>query len=351
MSSYAHLLHQRLRNQCLYRPAAHTPADIVSWLGAVQSQDFTGAKWALGLRAPGLSNTDIDRAFDTGAILRTHVLRPTWHFVAPADIRWLLALTGPRVQALSAYYYRQQELDPPLIARSRAVFEQALQGGTHLTRSALAAALQRAGIAASGQRLALLVMHAELDAVICSGPRHGKQFTYALLEERVPPATPLSHEEALEALTRRYFASHGPATLRDYVWWSGLTVREARLGLELAKAAVVQGTIGEHLFWWVEPTAATRRRTLTAHLLPNYDEYLIAYKDREPVLSEHRHRPPGEEFAHHLVIDGHLAGSWKRTTGTEPVEVKPYTHLTKAQTRALDAAVAAHSQFFESGDE
>jgi hypothetical protein len=347
MPSYDQLLHQRLSNQWLQHAEPRTPADVVSWLGAVQSQDFTGAKWALGLRAPGLSNADVDRAFDAGAILRTHVLRPTWHFVAPADIRWLLALTGPRVHAVNASYYRQQELDPRTLARSRAVFEHVLHGGKHLTRTALAASLQRAGISASGLRLALLVMHAELDAVICSGPRQGKQFTYALLEERVPRATALTHDEALEALTRRYFTSHGPATLRDYVWWSGLTVREARLGLELARTVLEEGTVGDRVFWWTAPVAARPRRKRAAHLLPNYDEYLIAYKDREPVLSRPAGGAPGEEFAHHLVIDGRLAGSWKRTTNPVGVEVKPYGQLTAAQARALDAAVAAHRAFFE----
>jgi len=169
----SHIVSQRLRNQKLVRSNLREPVEIVSWLGAVQSQDYAGAKWALCLRAPRLSDADVDRAFDAGKILRTHILRPTWHFVAPADIRWMQALTGPRVQARSVPYHRKLELDKAVFARSRRIFERSLGGGTHLTRAALGSALARAGIAVDSLRLSFLVMAAELDGVICCGPRHG----------------------------------------------------------------------------------------------------------------------------------------------------------------------------------
>jgi hypothetical protein len=195
-------------------------------------------------------------------------------------------------------------------------------------------------------------MRAELDAVICSGPRHGKQFTYALLEERVPRAAIVTREEALEALTRRYFVSHGPATVRDYVWWSGLTTRDARTGLALAREALVQETVGDQVYWRSESAAAMPRRRLFAHLLPNYDEYLIAYKDRGAVVG----RPPGsrragQELVHQLVIDGRLAGSWKRMLGTSEgrVEVRPYGRLTADLAAALDRAVDRYRRFVGAG--
>jgi hypothetical protein len=345
-SAHDRLLHQRLSNQRLHRTDFTTAAEVVAWLGAVQSQDFAGARWALGLRARGLSDGAVEREFNAGTILRTHVLRPTWHFVAPTDIRCWLSLTAPRVKAISAYYYRQHGLDDSTFARSQAVFEQVLHGGHALTRTELAAALKRAGVAATGPRLALLVMRAELDALLCSGPRQGKQFTYALLEERVPQAKSCTRDEALEALTRRYFASHGPATVRDYVWWSGLTVREARAGIDLVKAALAQAQVGDHVYWWIEPATVTPRRRLAAHLLPNYDEYLIAYQDREPVIAP---RPPGAggELANQLVIDGRLAGSWKRTAGggSVVIDVKPYGRLTRAHANALSAAIERYQTF------
>jgi hypothetical protein len=349
-AAHDRLFHQRLFHQRLRGSDFRTAAEVVAWLGAVQSQDFAGATWALGLRARGLSRTDVEREFNAGTILRTHILRPTWHFVAPSDIRGWLALTAPRVIAVSAPYYRQHQLDDKIFARSQAVFARALQGGHHLTRTELSAALAQAGIAAAGPRLALLMMRAELDAVICSGPRQGKQFTYALLEQRVPRSKTLTRDDALDALTRRYFTSHGPATVRDYAWWSGLGAREARTGIDLAKEALVQTQIGDHVYWWIEPAAATPRRTLDAHLLPNYDEYLIAYQDREPVLARHRAGPPAvDALINQLVIDGRLAGSWKRTTGAGSVvvDVKPDGRLTRLHANALSAAIERYQTFIE----
>lgn len=173
----------RLHNQHLARAKLASPNAVVAWMGAVQSQDYVGAKWAVGQRMQGATDATLDRAFADGTILRTHIMRPTWHFVAPADIRWLLALTAPRVNATNAYYYRKFGLDDAILARSNAVLTSTLRGGAQRTRTELASVLQEAGIATDDLRLGLIIMHAELDAVICSGARRGKQFTYALLDE------------------------------------------------------------------------------------------------------------------------------------------------------------------------
>ncbi len=195
------------------------------------------AKWAIALRMQdGTVGTQIERAFEHGRILRTHVMRPTWHFVTPADIRWLLELTAPRVQRAMSSYNRRLELDPRTLARGIGVIERALGDRRYLTRTELSDRLQRVGLPMTGQRLAQLVMHAELEGIICSGPRRGKQFTYALIAERVPRTPRLSRDEALATLSRRFFRSHGPATVRDFVWWSGLTTVDAKRGLEMNKA-------------------------------------------------------------------------------------------------------------------
>lgn len=345
------IVRQRLRNQRLVSPECQTAADpgeVIAWLGAMQAQDFAGAKWAVGMRAPRITDADVDRAFDAGRILRTHLLRPTWHFVAPADIRWMLALTAPRVHAMNAPYYRKCGLDAPLFARSAAVIERALQGGKQLTRSELASALRRAGIHADGMRLAYLMMRAELDGIMCSGARRAKQFTYAVVAERAPRARLLERDEALAELTRRYFSSHGPATLRDYSWWSGLTMREARTGVEMLRKTLVEETIDGRRYWFVPSHAGARRRMLAAYLLPNYDEYVIAYKDRGCVLDS----PPvirrgAVEHPHHLVIDGKLRGSWKRMPGTTAttIEVRPFRPLQKNDASALAAAAARYGRF------
>lgn len=223
---------QRLYQQRLTHAPLATPEEVVEWLGAVQSQEYAGAKWSLALRMENPQEDAIERAYAEGSILRTHVLRPTWHFVPAADIRWMLELTAPRIIAQSAHRSRQLELDAAQYARSNEVIARALQGGRYLTRPELGAALTEAGIpAADGSRLGYIVMHAELEAVICSGPRRGKQMTYALLDERAPHARSMTREEALAELTRRYFTGHGPATVRDFVWWSGLTTFDSDASL------------------------------------------------------------------------------------------------------------------------
>lgn len=188
---------QRLHSQQIAHTAFKTPNEMVGWLGAVQSQDYAAAKWALGLRLPAASDDDIEQAFTDGAILRTHVMRPTWHFVTPTDIRWLLALTAPRVNALNANWCRQLELDDALFRRSNAAIAKALAGGQQRTRSELVWALGQVGIVAEGKRLGYIVHRAELDGVVCSGARRGKQFTYALLDERAPQTQTLERDEAL----------------------------------------------------------------------------------------------------------------------------------------------------------
>jgi hypothetical protein len=341
----------RLRNQRLTGPPCPTAAEVVQCLGAVQSQDYAGAKWAVAQRTTGLTDAAIDREFDRGSILRTHVMRPTWHFVTPSDIVWLLALTAPRVQAFNAYYYRQFELNARVFARSHAVLVKALQGGRHLTRTELAAKLQQARIAASGIRLGLLMMHAELERVICSGPRRGKQFTYALLEERAPNAGVLPREEALAELTRRYVASHGPATLKDYAWWSGLSAADVKAGVEMIKSELEQATIDGRVYWFAASAKKVSKPSPTVFLLPNYDEYFIAYKDRHLVQPLPAHtkdaRRARDPFVHQIAIDGWLAGSWLRRPNAKSVDVAlaTYNSVTGQQRKALAAAADRFARF------
>ncbi len=212
------LLHQRFRNQHVDDNPLENPEDVVRLLGAVQSQDYPGAKWSLGQRVRNSTDTAIDKAFAEGRILRTHVLRPTWHFVLPDDMRWMLELTAPRVHALNAYMYRQHELDKPLFARAHIAFARALRGGVQLTRAEMADVLAKAGIKAEKNRLAYIMMHAELEGLICSGGLKGKHHTYSLLEERAPNARKLNRDEALAELVLRFLTGHAPATAKHFVW-------------------------------------------------------------------------------------------------------------------------------------
>jgi hypothetical protein len=344
------LLARRIVNQRLTRSEFSRPADVVGWLGAVQAQDYPAARWAVGQRVKGLTDADVEQAFDAGAILRTHILRPTWHFVAANDIRWMLALSGPRVNAINASYYGTLEIDQTIAARSRRVLERALGGGKHLTRAELGVAFARGGIPATGARLAHLMMRAELDAVVCSGGRRERQFTYALLDERAPRATVLTRDEAIAELARRYFTSHGPATLRDYVWWSGLTVRDARGGLESIKSALCQEEFGGRTYWSGRSKSSGRSGSSAAYLLPNFDELLVAYRDREPVVGSRLSGtgPRGSDvFVNSLVIRGRLAGSWRKTVRPDSLHlhISPYGRLTAEDKRALAAAAARYGRF------
>lgn len=345
---------QRLLNQHIAAAPFEKPADVVNWLVAVQSQDYFGAKWALGLRLrQDAHDADIDRAFNEGSILRTHVMRPTWHFVMPADIRWLLALTAPRVHAVNAMMYRKLELDSTTLKRSHKALIKALQNGKHLTREELSEALEKAGVAeAKGQRLAYLVMHAELDGLICSGPRRGKQFTYALLEERVPPVAKLKRDETLAEFARRYFASHGPATAQDFAKWSGLTSGDAKRGLEAVKDQLQHEALNSSEYWLSPTRSPAKVASPTAYLLSVYDEYITGYKDRSMIAAPEvvaKLFTMGAALTYVVVIDGQIVGSWRRTLDKEAVviEINPFKRLAKAEQRAVAAAAQRYGRFLE----
>jgi len=291
------------------------------------------------------STTDaaIERAIDRGRILRTHVLRPTWHFVTPNDIRWMLELTGPLVHQRMSSYDRQLGLHADVMTRAVAVIERALGEHRYLTRRELGAELGRAGLPARSRELAHIAMYAELEGVICSGPRRGKQSTYALLSDRAPTARSLPRDEALAELTRRYLRSHGPATLRDFVWWSGLRTTDARRGLEMNRAR--SHDLDGLRYWSLGRTApGSSSRKTTLHLLPVYDEYLVAYRDHQAV-----HRPAYVlgGFLHALVIGGQVAGTWRTIPGAKglAVDVTALRRLTPVERRLLAQTAARYAKF------
>ena len=239
----------RLANHGIANPTFAQPGDVVTWLGAVQAQDYGGALWAIGLRMTGATERSIEQAIAERAIVRTWPMRGTLHFVAAQDVRWLLALLTPRVIAHSAGRYRQLELDEATFARSKEVFAKALQGGKQLTRDEMLQGLEQAGISTAGQRGYHLLGRSAQDGLICFGTRRGKQQTFTLLDEWVPLTRSLTRDEALAELTRRYFTSHGPATVQDLMRWAGLTAAEAKTGLAAAGKTLIQETIADRVYW------------------------------------------------------------------------------------------------------
>lgn len=334
---------QRLHNQYLTGRRLETIEAAVGWLGAVQAQDYAGAKWALAQRTQHITSAEIDQLFNDGKILRTHVMRPTWHFVHPADIRWLLDLTAPRVHAVNAYYYRKFGLSEAILKKSEGIIAKALPGN-QLTRAEIAQILKEQGLQASGLQLGYILMNAELNGTICSGALKGKQHTYALLDERIPKTNPLSRDKALVELARRYFTSHGPAQLQDFVWWSGLATSDAKTAVAHAE---LQQFEQDGIRYW-QAGESVSHDAMTVHLLPNYDEYLIAYKDRSAYATSFTKTAPSGIFDRHiLVVDGAVAGAWRETVRPKSasITITPLVTLSAAQQRAAQDAAREYGRF------
>jgi len=340
----------RLSNQRIASSEFKRPEEILGWFGAMQAQVFAMAKWAFGLRLKDETEGSIDILFNEGKILRTHLLRPTWHFVAPQDIRWMIALTAPRVHAVNKYYYKKFELDSSVFKRANAEIVKMLRGGKTLTRTALNKALSRAKIKADGLRLSYIFMQAELEGIICSGPRAGKQFTYALLDERVPLTKPMHLQDSLAELSKRYFASRGPATLQDFVWWSGLTSKQANEGIAMLGKNFIHERSGNQDYVLNPASFRNETKGQTSFLMPDYDEYGIGYKDRSALLKKIQQTATDvtnvSPYSHMLIVDGVISGTWK-VLDRKPIEVEvtPFFPMPKMKQQAIAQAVKRYKSF------
>lgn len=340
----------RLHNQLLNNLTDKTPSEIVGWMGAIQAQDYNGARWAIGLRNKNSIDQDIEKAFNEGKILRTHVLRPTWHFVLPQDIRWMLELTAPRIHAFSSHYYRKLDLHEEIFKKSNQTIINALIGGKQLTRSELVHALENAKLPTEGLAHFFLIGYAELEKIICNGPRRGKQHTYMLLDERVPQGKRLTKEEALGELSKRYFQSHGPATIKDFSWWSGLTITDAKKGIEMIKSTLTKETIDEKTYWFSASAPMNKQEKTLVYLLPNYDEYIVGYTDRSAIFdSKHISKLDTRAnplFQNTIVLNGEIVGTWKRTQKKEcTIETTLFKTVTKEEKDVIHQATEKYKRF------
>lgn len=338
----------RIYNQQLYSTQFKEPEEVVKYMVAMQAQDYAGAKWAIGLRMQHAGESIIEKAIAEGKILRTHLLRPTWHFVLPQDIRWLLTLTAPRIHATNAALSKKFEMDNALFNKSNDVLAKALNGNKQLTRPELVDVFQKAGIATDDLRFTLLLMRAELDQVICSGARIGKQFTYALLDDRAPAITPLKHEEALTKLAAGYFNSRGPATVHDFATWAGLTVTDATTGLENIKTELIHDVIDGKTYWMPDNTDLILPQNSKAYLLPMYDEFAIAYKHREALINPQYLKQANHViFEQPIIVNDQVVGTWRRTLkkNTADINLNLFGKLNKAQTKAVEAAMDRYKTF------
>ncbi|HWB91938.1 MAG TPA: winged helix DNA-binding domain-containing protein [Puia sp.] len=360
-----------MRNQGVVKATLPDAASLVGWMGCVQAQDFAQAKWGLGLRT-GAPEARIEEDFNAGRILRTHVLRPTWHFILPQDIGWMLRLSAPRIKAFSKPMHRQLDIDTAVLRRSKKVIEKSLAGGKALTRTELATIFKRARINTDDIRMNFLMMDAELDGIICSGPRKGKQFTYVLLTEGVSQVLDLDGDAALGELARRYFTSRGPATLQDFAWWGGVNLGQAKRGFEVVKEMLECVVVNGQAYWFARALVDTAGLALPGSgtladtaslalprsgalppviLLPAFDELTVAYKDRSDILPREYEKESSYGLKPVVVVNGRIVGIWRRVLGKGKVivEVRLFEKVSKTAERLIGREVKRYGKFVEEG--
>lgn len=350
MTKDVDILETRLHNHHLVHPDFTTAHEVISYYGGLQAQDFPAAKWAIALRMKNGTDKMVESDFNEGKILRTHMMRPTWHFVTPEDIRSIQLLTAPRVHAMNAYMKRKGGVDDTILNKGISIFSKALQKKNYLTRHELASELADNGISASGPNLAYIVMHAELEGLICSGPRKGKQFSYALLDERVPQQKQIQRDEALAKLTLQYFTSHGPAQLKDFSWWSGLTAKDALEGIDMIKSKLETLEVDNKTYWFVEQSNIRDIPKPYALLLSIFDEYTIAYKDRSDIGDERyveKLLGMGAALTAVITIDGKIAGTWKRLLKKDSVKItlNPFRNISVGEKKAIEKECHRYGKF------
>jgi hypothetical protein len=342
--------HNRLYTHHLLGPQFSTAADAVAHFTAVQAQDYLASLWALGLRVAGATETTIEQAIADRQIVRTWPMRGTIHFVTANDVRWMLELSAARAVRGNTARLRELELDDAVFAQSRKVLTRALQDGRPHTRKSLLESLDAAGISPAGQRGIHILGRLAQEGLICIGPRVGKQQAFVLLDAWLPPGKKMERDEALAELARRYFTSHGPATIQDYIWWSGLAPADARAGLESVKSQLAQEIIGKEAYWLASSRPTEELPSPIAHLLPVYDEYTVAYKDRSAVLiPEYAARPDSGNgiFRPPILIDGQIVGAWTRKLKKGVAVVSPnlFRPLARAEDEALATAAERYGAF------
>jgi len=342
---------RRIQSQHILQADFTTAHDVVSWMGAMQAQDYPGALWSIGLRSQGLTQKDIEAAITNREIVRTWPMRGTLHFVAAEDIRWMLTLMTPQVISATAARRRQLELDDATIANARSIIETALSGGKCLTRDDLCELLDSKGISPKGQRGIHILLHLSEQGILCFGPHQGKKPTFVLLDEWIPKSRTISRDESLHELAVRYFISHGPASLKDFAGWGKLPLKDARLGIELAHQDITKTAIGGIDYWHSPSLEAFDRHS--AFLLPGFDEYMLGYKDRTPsLIAEHSSKivPGGNGmFLSTIVIDGQVVGTWKKNIRKNAItlELLPFTPITDDRIKRLEQAATHFGRFME----
>lgn len=338
----------RFSNQHIRGNEFNSVKELLHWMGAIQAQDYAMAKWAIGVRLKNATNQAVEEAINNADIIRTHVLRPTWHFVAAEDVRWMLELTGKNLNRSLSSNNKILQLDEKTFKKTNAIIQKLLRDGNHLTRKEIMAALDKKGIQSNPLRAAHIMFRAETDLVVCNGIRRDNQYTYAFFDERVPSTKKLSKEESLAELAKRYFLSHGPATLQDFTWWSGLSVSDAREGLELIKPKLVLEKNKENGYWFTADSFS-QPKTNALVFLPAFDEFLISYKSRnislDPMFASKSFTRNGI-FSPIIVHHAKVIGTWKAEYKKEVLIKQDFFYAPTEKQRQLCVKAAKEFKTF-----
>lgn len=344
----------RLFAQQLARPDFDNPVDVVAWMGAVQAQEISMAKWAVGLRAKEPALSAVENALKDGQILRLHILRPTWHYVAARDVRWMSQISGARIKAAWTSFARSSglDVDGAFCNKTSKLLEKILPGKC-LDRAELSAEFAKRGLDITEHVLRYVLCCAEADGLVCSGPERGRTHTYMLTDERVKDAPVFPREEALARLARLYFQSHSPASAEDFAWWSGLSVSEARRAIASLGAELTQDVFGARKLYVHASYAGRKPASGVVHLLPPFDEYLISYKDRADALDP-KHQPKAFNrfgtFYPVVLSDGRIVGNWQKIPGGKKgtdAEISFFTRKHGVEKTLLEKARKRYLKFLE----
>lgn len=342
------LLQIRLHNQQLSQQQFDSPGELVEWFGAVQAQDYLGAMWSIGMRLPTTIESEVEKATVDKTIIRTWPMRGTLHFVSPKDIRWMLKYLATRVHSKVGSVFRREGIDAKQFTKAMKLWEKALEGGKSLTRDEMYDVLEKGKLSSKGMRGLLMLGVAAQEGLICFGARQGKQQTLVLLDEWLPTKEKeLTKDEAMKRLAEIYVRSHGPVLVDDLAWWSGLTKTEAASAIDSIKNQLTSEKCNDKKYWFFPPEE-TKSKSVCC-LLPTYDEFGIAYKDRSPMIHKTDLKKVGGVFTSGIMHNGKITGVWRRELVKEivDIEIKPFAKYSFAQKKALTPTIKAYSKFLE----
>ena len=344
-----HIPHHRLHTQQIAQQQFQQPKELLNWMGAMQAQDYEMSKWAVALRLPDANENKIETALNNGELIRTHILRPTWHIVSAENHRWMMDLSAPQLTRTLNSYNKSVGIDAKTLLKAEKIILKLLAKKNHCTRDEIMSILQKEKINTDNYRSAHIMFHAELNGLVCNGIRKGKEITYALLDERIPLSKKLNRDEALAKLATIYFQSHSPATLKDFSWWSGLNQTEAKKSIDFISKNLEKIEVGEQTYFVFQPTKKIKQNA-EIHLLPAFDEYIISYNHRLDVVDKNQAPKVFTNngiFKPMIVHDGKIIGTWKRTIAGKKLttEIFPFEKISKQTEMEIEKKIEAFKKY------